>query len=349
MTDTDYAAAAEATAPVTTSDNKSLNCRLYEQKYPEVEDIVMVRVKSIAEMGAYVTLLEYDNLEGMILLSELSRRRIRSISKLIRVGRTEVVQVLRVDKVKEYFDLSKRRVQPEDVQRCEERYNKAKAVHSIMRQLAEMLDEDLEQLNTEIAWPLYRKFGHAFDAFRLLVTDADRVLDEVADEVVFRRPEIKDTLISIVQKRLKPQPVKVRADIEVTCFGYEGIDAIKEALTAGEQCGSEADEQQNAEDETTTAVAAGGESAIKISLVAPPMYVVVTTCYDKNAGIQLLNKAIKTIESKIAEHKGQVVVKAAPRTVSAGDDHSLSVLLEQLTQMNREVEGDEDYDEDYEV
>ena len=37
---------------------------------------------------------------GMILLSELSRRRIRSINKLIRVGRTEIVVVLRVDKEK---------------------------------------------------------------------------------------------------------------------------------------------------------------------------------------------------------------------------------------------------------
>ncbi len=36
----------------------------------------------------------------MILLSELSRRRIRSIQKLIRVGRNEVVVVLRVDKEK---------------------------------------------------------------------------------------------------------------------------------------------------------------------------------------------------------------------------------------------------------
>ena len=43
------------------------------------------QVKSIAEMGAYVSLLEYNNIEGMILLSELSRRRIRSISKLIKV------------------------------------------------------------------------------------------------------------------------------------------------------------------------------------------------------------------------------------------------------------------------
>lgn len=50
--------------------------------------------------------LEYDNIEGMILLSELSRRRIRSIQKLIRVGRNEVVVVLRVDKEKGAFDSS---------------------------------------------------------------------------------------------------------------------------------------------------------------------------------------------------------------------------------------------------
>ena len=54
-------------------------------------------------MGAYVKLLEYDNIDGMILLSELSRRRIRSIQKLIRVGRNEVVVVLRVDKEKGTF------------------------------------------------------------------------------------------------------------------------------------------------------------------------------------------------------------------------------------------------------
>lgn len=51
-------------------------------------------------MGAYVKLLEYDNIDGMILLSELSRRRIRSIQKLIRIGKNEVVVVLRVDKEK---------------------------------------------------------------------------------------------------------------------------------------------------------------------------------------------------------------------------------------------------------
>lgn len=45
-------------------------------------------------MGAYVQLLEYDNIEGMILLSELTRRRIRSVSKLIKVSGLPVLKVI---------------------------------------------------------------------------------------------------------------------------------------------------------------------------------------------------------------------------------------------------------------
>merc|ERR1712098_1025200 len=111
-------------------ENMALTCRFYEQKYPEIDDVVMVNVRSIADMGAYVHLLEYNNIEGMILLSELSRRRIRSINKLVRVGRDEVVTVLRVDKDKGYIDLSKRRVSDEDKKKCENRYEKAKHVNS---------------------------------------------------------------------------------------------------------------------------------------------------------------------------------------------------------------------------
>ena len=84
-----------------------LTCRFYREKYPELEDVIMVNVRNIQEMGAYVRLLEYNGIEGMILLSELSRRRIRSINKLVRVGRNECVVVIRVDKDKGQISLLK--------------------------------------------------------------------------------------------------------------------------------------------------------------------------------------------------------------------------------------------------
>lgn len=78
--------------------------------------------------------------------------------------------------------------------------------------------------------------------------------------------------------------MKIRSDIEVTCFTYEGIDAIKDALMAGEASGSV-------------------ETPIKIKLIAPPLYVMTTTTLDKDQGVEQLSKAIDVI-SNIIVSKG---------------------------------------------
>lgn len=120
-----------------------------------------------------------------------------------------------------YIDLSKRRVSPEDITKCEERYMKSKTVASIMRHVASKIpsinadgtevpadqaaeaeaqeqkksrraakkegneeetipedsgaagsneDERLEHLYDQIAWPLGKKYGHPYDAFKLALT-----------------------------------------------------------------------------------------------------------------------------------------------------------------------------------
>lgn len=53
-----------------------------------------------------------------------------------------------------------------DIVKCEERYNKSKAVHSIMSTVAKKENKDLEVLYEQLAWPLYAKYGHAYDAFK---------------------------------------------------------------------------------------------------------------------------------------------------------------------------------------
>lgn len=66
--------------------------------------------------------------------------------------------------------MSKRRVSPDDVVKCEERYNKSKMVHSILRHVAEKTKVPLEDLYKQIGWPLMKKYGHTVDAFKISIT-----------------------------------------------------------------------------------------------------------------------------------------------------------------------------------
>ncbi|KAG2773697.1 hypothetical protein JG687_00005111 [Phytophthora cactorum] len=306
-----------------------LQCRFYEQKFPEIDELVMVNVRSIAEMGAYVSLLEYNNIEGMILLSELSRRRIRSINKLIRVGKNEVVMVLRVDKEKGYIDLSKRRVSPEDIAKCEERYNKAKTVHGVLRQVAQENHLEIEDLYSKVAWPLYKKFKietpnddekkveyvHCYDIFKMGITD-----DSVFEGLDIT-PEILTALKGQIRRRLTPQPIKVRADIEVTCFTYEGIEAIRSALQAGQNVSTE-------------------DVPVKVKLIAPPMYVMTTSTLDKQKGIQKLQEAIEAVREHITAKKGTMSVKMEPKVVSVNEEKEFLQMIEKLENESRMVDGD---------
>ncbi|WFD01566.1 hypothetical protein MOBT1_000234 [Malassezia obtusa] len=296
--------------------------RFYEKPLPDTDEIVMCQVRQIAEMGAYVKLLEYDNAEGMILLSELSRRRIRSIQKLIRVGRNEVVVVLRVDKEKGYIDLSKRRVSPEDVIKCEERYSKSRAVNSIVSHVAGKLGVPVEELYQTVVWPLDHLFGHSYDAFKLSVTEPGKVFDGLE-----MKEDVRRELEANIARRLTPQPVKIRADVEVSCFGYEGIDAVKQALRAGEELSTEA-------------------IPIKIKLVAPPLYVLVTHSTDKAGGIALLEQALEKITESIEKSDGKVTIKMKPKTVSAVEDEELAQLMARVEKENTEVQGDDDSEDE---
>uniref|UniRef100_A0A8C1K5H1 Eukaryotic translation initiation factor 2 subunit 1 n=1 Tax=Cyprinus carpio TaxID=7962 RepID=A0A8C1K5H1_CYPCA len=336
----------------------ALGCRFYQHRFPEVEDVVMVNVRSIAEMGAYVSLLEYNNIEGMILLSELSRRRIRSINKLIRIGRNECVVVIRVDKEKGravfetsflaaslslsafilltcdmhistgYIDLSKRRVSPEEAVKCEDKFTKSKTVYSILRHVAEVLeytkDEQLESLYQRTAWVFdekYKRPGYgAYDIFKQVVSDPS-ILDDLD-----LTEEERTVLIDNINRRLTPQAVKIRADIEVACYGYEGIDAVKDALRAGLKCSTEC-------------------MPIKINLIAPPRYVMTTTTLERTEGLSVLNQAMAVIKEKIEEKRGVFNIQMEPKVVTDTDETELARQLERLERENAEVDGDDDAEE----
>lgn len=50
--------------------------------------------------------------------------------------------------------------------------------------------------------------------------------------------DVLSDLTATIKRKMTPAAMKVRAAIDVTCFGDEGINAVKEALLIGEKMGT---------------------------------------------------------------------------------------------------------------
>jgi translation initiation factor 2 subunit 1 len=189
-----------------------------------------------------------------------------------------------------------------------------------------------------MGWPLYRKYGHCFEAFKHMVTKPDEILDAL------RRPdgsgavsdEVRDALVKDIRRRMTPQPLKIRADIELTCFEYDGVLHIKDAMRAAEAATAES----------------GGSSSedaqvkVKVSLVASPLYVVTTQTLDKDKGVELVDLAVAAAGKAIEAKGGKIVIKEAARAVSERDDRLLAEKMEKLAKAAEEEEsGSEEEDE----
>lgn len=83
-------------------------------------------------------------------------------------------------------------------------------------------------------------------------------------------------------------------EIEVACLEYEGIDAIKRALKAGESVS-----KPNYE--------------VQFTILGSPIYLGKINTQDKTEGLKILNEAIKKVQESIESSKGTFKVKSEPK------------------------------------
>src|SRR3972149_6436564 len=88
------------------------------QELPEVGEIVIATVSKVSDHGAYVTLDEYNNIQGFLHVSEIAPGWVRNISRYVKEGEKKVLLVKRYEKgrtiiqsVKEAADLSQKEVE----------------------------------------------------------------------------------------------------------------------------------------------------------------------------------------------------------------------------------------------
>lgn len=69
-----------------------------------------------------------------------------------------------------------------------------------------------------------------------MVSDSDAVLLKLQNDFNDGKPievlteGVREAIIKNVKRRMTPQPLKIRADVELTCFSYDGVLHIQVRL-----------------------------------------------------------------------------------------------------------------------
>lgn len=287
----------------------------YEEKHPKIKDVVWVKIVQVNDTSAVVQLQEYGLCDGTIPYTEVTRRRVRSIGKFIKVGKCEAAQVIRLDEVKGYIDLSKKQVTPAEAKACEARFRKGNDVRSIVCHVADACGiEPLEAMKM-IAYPLYRRQPgkHAFDWLKELhdTKDVDGILGplNIPKRVV-------DCLMENLQRTLRLRVLTLAAQLDISCTSPDGVTQIRDVLLLGRNFGK------------------GQELDISVIIIGPPLYDLRIRTDLREDGLAFLTAAISAMTIEMAKRGGILKVTKEPYVM--GEDGSKEKEVDEVSEDEEE-------------
>ena len=193
------------------------------QELPEQGEIVIATITKVMEHGAYVSLDEYDGLQGFLHVSEIAPGWIRSVSKFVKKGEKKVFLVKKVNPKRADIDLSLKQVSIDQKKKKRlgvKRQNKAKTLMIDVQVKAKLLDDDVEKLEDS----LYSKYDSIYDAFIDLARSGISVIKDL------KVPKKTLSALEEISSKIKVPSVEIRGILEIINNKSDGVEIIKNTL-----------------------------------------------------------------------------------------------------------------------
>lgn len=203
---------------------------LQKAEWPERGDLVLATVKKVTDHGAYVTLEEYGDKEGLLHRSEISTSWVRNIRNHVREGQKLVLKVLRVNPAKKHIDLSRKRVT--NRQRIDKIYTfkHERKAETFLRVAAEKLDKPESEIMEKAAGPMEEAYGDLYTALEAASRGGPETLTKIGVP-----SDIAQILAELSAERIRPRLVEIKGILQLTSTQPNGIGLIQKALQAAQK------------------------------------------------------------------------------------------------------------------
>ncbi len=245
------------------------------QEMPEESEIVLATVTKVMDHGAYVTLDEYDDIQGFLHISEIAPGWIRSIGRFVRDGEKKVLLVKKVNSKRGDIDLSLKQISKDQKkQKLKEvkKFEKGKTLLQNVQDKAKLSDEEIEKLEDKI----FSKFDSVYDAFIEIGRNGIESIKEL------KLAKKTATVIEEICSKIKLPSVEIRGIMEITNEKTDGVEIIKKILL---------DELKK-------------DPTINITYLGAPKYRLSITSDNFKSAEKTLKPIIAEIQSNIEKKKG---------------------------------------------
>jgi len=226
-----------------------------QDEWPELGEFLVCTIGTVKQNGVYVDLDGYPGREGFIFIGEVASGWVKNIRSIVREGQRVVAKVIKVKKDKRSVELSIKSVSDERRRDTLQRWKNRQRASQLLRIVGERSgwdDAKVSEMNTELS----ETFGGLYAAFEETAIENDALKNEGF------KGDWTAVFIETAVENIIPEFVNIRAIADIQIHGSEGIEVIRNALTAAEGCAS----KQN---EVEVATYYDGAPEYRIELKAP--------------------------------------------------------------------------------
>ena len=193
------------------------------QELPERGEIVLATIVRITDHGAYVSLDEYDNIQGFLHVSEIAPGWIRSVTRFVKEGEKKVLLVKKVNRNRSDIDLSLKQISKDQKKKKlleVKKYEKGMTLIKNIQEKAKLSENDIEKLEDS----LFSKYDSVYDAF---IEIARKGISAISDLKLSKK--VLDA-IEEVSTKIRLPSVEIRGILELTNSKSDGVEIIKKTL-----------------------------------------------------------------------------------------------------------------------
>jgi translation initiation factor 2 subunit 1 len=247
------------------------------QEFPEVGEIVLATITKVIDHGAYVSLDEYNNVQGFLHVSEIAPGWVRTVGKYVKPGEKKVLLVKKVIPERSEIDLSLKQISKDQKKKKlleVKKFEKGKTLIQNVAQEAKLSEKEIEKLEEE----LFSKYDSVYDAFMDVARNGIKSLEElkISKKILY--------VIEDVSTKIKLPSVEIRGILELASNKPNGVEIIKKILL--------------------DVINDDKESNIVITYIGAPKYRLSIKSHDFKSAEKKLKPILVQIQDSIEKQKG---------------------------------------------